>query len=123
MDILDYDWESILELLKTKRLRIMLKADGSPATHCAVLAFNKSSAPSYVTHGFFMAHDGSSISLSTAKENILSLNYVNTIPTDLMYALGAVARRLSMFKAGEIKFSTLLLNSGGINCTYSVDEM
>lgn len=123
MDIQDYNWESILELLKTKRVRIMLKAEGSPTTHCAVMVFSKANEPSYVTHGFFMAHDGSSISLATAKENILALNYVNTIPTDLMYALGVICRRLSMFKAGGIKFSTLLLNSGGINCTYSVDEL
>lgn len=124
MGILDCTWSELLDLLNGKnRIRIMLKAEGSPLTHCAVVTLHPDNAPSYVAHGFFMAHDGSSITLGTPKENIIALNYVNTIPTDLMYALGVVTRRLSMFKAGEIKFSTLLLSSGGINCTYSVDKL
>lgn len=122
MDINDYEWDQLVELLQSKRVRIMLKADGCPLTHCAQVVLHKDN-PGYVAYGFFMTHDGSSVALDSKKENVLPLNYVNTVPTDLMYALGAVMRRISMFKSGSIKFSTLLLNSGGFTCTYSVDNL
>lgn len=122
MDLSTYTWTDLVTLLKTKRVRIMLKAEGAPSTHAAIVLFNERYAPGYTSHGFFMSADGSNIDFNTELENIHELKYVNTIPTDLMYALGAMHRRLSMFKAGDIQFSTLLLNSGGVVSSYLVDN-